>query len=50
VASLVHAQKMAAFGQLTAGIAHEIKNPFNFVNNFAELSGELLLELRISCS
>jgi two-component system, NtrC family, sensor kinase len=42
-ASLVHAQKMAALGQLTSGIAHEIKNPLNFVNNFAELSGELLL-------
>jgi two-component system NtrC family sensor kinase len=45
-ASLVHAQKMAALGQLTAGIAHEIKNPLNFVNNFAELSEELLLELK----
>src|SRR5262249_22646648 len=45
-ANLLHAQKMAALGQLTAGIAHEIKNPLNFVNNFAELSGELLLELK----
>ena len=44
-ASLVHAQKMAALGQVTAGIAHEIKNPLNFVNNFAGLSVELLDEL-----
>ncbi|MBH5397098.1 PAS-domain containing protein [Bradyrhizobium sp. CNPSo 4010] len=44
--SLVHAQKMAALGQVTAGIAHEIKNPLNFVNNFAGLSMELLDELK----
>ena len=43
---LVQTQKLASLGQLTAGIAHEIKNPLNFVNNFSGVSTELLDELR----
>ena len=45
-ANLIQAEKMASLGQLTAGIAHEIKNPLNFVNNFSDLSVDLLDELK----
>ena len=43
---LVQTQKLASLGQLTAGIAHEIKNPLNFINNFSGVSAELIDELR----
>lgn len=45
-AQLIQSEKLASLGQLAAGIAHEIKNPMNFVNNFAELSLEYMSEIQ----